>query len=48
MDNRTETVAKSLAGEEKIHEISRMLGGEVITETARRHAEEMLERSSED
>ena len=48
VDNRTETVAKSLAGEEKIHEISRMLGGEVITETARRHAEEMLERSSED
>lgn len=46
--DRTETVARSLTGEEKIHEISRMLGGEVITETTRRHAEEMLEGSSEE
>jgi len=45
--NRTETAATSLASEERIHEISRMLGGEVITETTRRHAREMLERSAE-
>ncbi|MBN2318049.1 MAG: DNA repair protein RecN [Acidobacteria bacterium] len=46
VDKRTETVAKPLAREERIHEISRMLGGEVLTETTRRHAEEMLESSS--
>lgn len=45
--NRTETTVTSLAPEERIYEISRMLGGEVITETTRRHAREMLERSAE-
>ncbi|MBN2241260.1 MAG: DNA repair protein RecN [Acidobacteria bacterium] len=42
-DNRTETVAHPLSREERITEISRMLAGEIITETTRRHAEEMLE-----
>jgi len=45
VDNRTETIADRLDRKERIHEISRMLGGEVITETTRKHAEEMLERS---
>ena len=44
--NRTETVAKPLTPPERIQEISRMMGGEVITETTRRHAEEMLVRSA--
>jgi DNA repair protein RecN (Recombination protein N) len=43
---RTETTVKSLKGSERIDEISRMLGGSVITETARRHAREMLESSN--
>ena len=46
VDKRTETVAKPLSLDERIHEISRMLGGEVITETTRRHAEEMLAGSA--
>ena len=44
--NRTEVTATSLGPEERIHEVSRMLGGEVITETTQRHAREMLERSA--
>lgn len=44
--DRTETTVKSLNGSERIDEISRMLGGAVITETARRHAREMLESSN--
>jgi DNA repair protein RecN (Recombination protein N) len=46
VDNRTETVAKPLTPSERIQEISRMMGGEIITETTRRHAAEMLERSA--
>jgi DNA repair ATPase RecN len=30
---------------ERVQELSRMLGGEVITQTTRRHALEMLEHS---
>jgi len=39
---RTETQVKSLSEKERIDEISRMLGGEVITKIARQHAIEML------
>jgi DNA repair protein RecN (Recombination protein N) len=46
VDNRTETSANPLTQAARIQEISRMLGGEVITETTRRHAREMLERSA--
>ena len=46
-DNRTETIVKQLNPDERIQEISRMLGGEIITETTRRHAVEMLQRSDE-
>jgi DNA repair ATPase RecN len=34
---------KALNDPERIQEISRMLGGETITQTAREHAQEMLE-----
>ncbi len=46
VDKRTETVAESLTHTDRILEISRMLGGEIITETTRRHAEEMLAHSA--
>jgi DNA repair protein RecN (Recombination protein N) len=43
--SRTETDIRSLNPQERIQEIARMLGGAVITETTRKHAAEMLERS---
>jgi len=42
---RTETIVTRLNGPERVQELSRMLGGETITETTRRHAREMLEYS---
>jgi DNA repair protein RecN (Recombination protein N) len=42
---RTETIVKSLNETERIQELSRMLGGETITQTTERHAVEMLEHS---
>jgi DNA repair protein RecN (Recombination protein N) len=42
---RTETFVRCLAESERIQEIARMLGGEVVTETARHHAREMLTHS---
>jgi DNA repair protein RecN (Recombination protein N) len=42
---RTETIATSLNEADRIQELSRMLGGETITQTTRRYALEMLERS---
>jgi DNA repair protein RecN (Recombination protein N) len=42
---RTETEVKHLSDKDRIEELSRMLGGETITETTRRHAVEMLEHS---
>jgi DNA repair protein RecN (Recombination protein N) len=44
---RTETIVKHLNDSERIQELSRMLGGETITPTARQHAIEMLEHSKE-
>jgi DNA repair protein RecN (Recombination protein N) len=44
---RAETVVKNLNESERVDELSRMLGGEIITDTARRHALEMLEHSAE-
>jgi len=46
VDGRTITFAKALDNSERIQEISRMLGGKIITETTQRHAMEMLENSS--
>jgi len=42
---RTETFVHCLAETERVQEIARMLGGEVVTETARHHAREMLTHS---
>ncbi len=45
--DRTETIVKRLSESERVEELSRMLGGETITQTVRRHALEMLEHSRE-
>lgn len=45
LDDRTETTVRLLNREERVQEISRMLGGEVLTDTTRKHAREMLENS---
>jgi len=42
---RTETSVDLLGEEERVQELARMLGGQVITETTRRHAREMLAHS---
>ena len=47
IEGRTETIVKSLNESERIQELSRMLGGETITQTARDHAQEMLEYAME-
>jgi DNA repair protein RecN (Recombination protein N) len=40
--SRTETTVRLLDESERVEELSRMLGGETITETTREHAREML------
>jgi DNA repair protein RecN (Recombination protein N) len=45
IDGRTETSVRALTTLERVNEISRMLAGQVITDTARQHALEMLNRS---
>ena len=42
-DGRTFTSVRTLARDERIHEIARIISGENITDTALRNAEEMLE-----
>ncbi len=42
---RTETMVAHLGESERIHELSRMLGGEAITPATKRYASEMLQRS---
>ncbi len=42
---RTETFVSCLPEQERVQELARMLGGEVVTETARHHAQEMLTHS---
>jgi DNA repair protein RecN (Recombination protein N) len=42
---RTMTAVDELSPSERVEEVARMLGGEVITDTARSHAREMLNRS---
>ncbi|MCS1350795.1 DNA repair protein RecN [Mechercharimyces sp. CAU 1602] len=39
---RTVTRVRKLVGEERIHELARMLGGVEVTDTTRQHAQEML------
>jgi DNA repair protein RecN (Recombination protein N) len=43
--SRTETSVRELDDAERMEELARMLGGEVITETTRRHAREMRQHS---
>jgi DNA repair protein RecN (Recombination protein N) len=43
--DRTETFIKRLEEEERIEELARMLGGQMITQTTRSHALEMLQYS---
>jgi len=45
VEGRTETFVKPLNEAERVQELSRMLGGETITQTTKRHAVEMLEHS---
>jgi DNA repair protein RecN (Recombination protein N) len=42
--SRTETFAKQLPEDERVEELARMLGGEIITNTARQHARDLLAR----
>ncbi|MCD6452531.1 MAG: DNA repair protein RecN [Acidobacteria bacterium] len=44
---RTKTWIKPLSPEERVGEIARMLGGERITETTRKHAEELIKGTKE-
>jgi DNA repair protein RecN (Recombination protein N) len=46
VEKRTETFVKSMSPKDRLEELARMMDGEVITETSRRHAREMLKRSS--
>ena len=43
---RTQTEVRHLVGRERVEELARMLGGETITEAARRHAREMLQQQA--
>jgi DNA repair protein RecN (Recombination protein N) len=42
---RTLTTVRLLSDEERLEELARMLGGEIITDTVRRHAKEMRDHS---
>ena len=42
----TRTEVRALGPEERLEELSRMLGGVEITERTRAHAEEMIERAA--
>jgi DNA repair protein RecN (Recombination protein N) len=46
VNSRTLTAVEQLDGKSRIEELARMLGGEVITETTRRHAREMLKHAA--
>jgi DNA repair protein RecN (Recombination protein N) len=43
--SRTETRASLLDRDQRCEELARMLGGEKITESARRHADELLQQA---
>ena len=44
-DGRTRTTLSPVAGDARISEIARMLGGETLTSVVRKHAEELLKLS---
>ncbi|EYE89706.1 DNA repair protein RecN [Fervidicella metallireducens AeB] len=43
INNKTTTTVNLLNKDEKVNELSRMLGGAIVTETTKNHAKEMLE-----
>jgi DNA repair protein RecN (Recombination protein N) len=45
--NRMETFVTHLSEQDRVEELARMLGGETITQTTRKHALEMLQYSRE-
>ena len=42
---RTVTEVRTLAPEDRVEEVARMLGGETVTDTAREHARTMVNQS---
>jgi len=44
--NRTRTTVEAVEGPSRVEEVARMLGGETITETTRRHARELVEQGT--
>jgi DNA repair protein RecN (Recombination protein N) len=42
---RTITEARALVGDERIDEVARMLAGEAVTDSARRHARELVKQA---
>ena len=45
VDDKTTTIVRKLEDEERIDELSRLLGGVDLTDTTKLHAKEMLEMS---
>jgi DNA repair protein RecN (Recombination protein N) len=43
---RTRTSVETVQGASRIEEVARMLGGETVTEAARRHARELLQHGT--
>ena len=43
---RTKTTVRFLTGEERTEEVARMLSGARLTETSRKHAEQMLKANA--
>jgi DNA repair protein RecN (Recombination protein N) len=45
VEGRTQTEVRRLGATERVEELARMLGGELVTETARRHARELARQA---
>ena len=43
---RTRTVVRLITGEERTEEVARMLSGAKLTETSRKHAEQMIKENA--
>ena len=44
--DRTRTAVRLITGEERTEEVARMLSGAKLTETSRKHAEQMLKTNA--
>jgi len=44
---RTTTLVEKLSDDKKVHEVARMLAGEVVTELSVKHAKELIELASQ-